>query len=38
MRDIKMLGMNFKLQLWKTIIQIYLKTLLISEITGGGFF
>ena len=37
-RDIKMLGMNCSLQLWKKIIQIYLKTLMTSKITWGGFF
>ena len=32
------LGMNCSVQLRKKIIQIYLKTLLISKITWGGFF
>ena len=36
-RDIKMLGINCSLQLLKMIIQIYLKTLLTSEITWDGF-
>ena len=32
------LGINCSVQLRKKIIQIYLKTLLISEITWGGVF
>ena len=35
---IKMLGMSCSLPLWKKIIQIYLKTLLILEITCGNLF